>query len=69
MENHDDGEKLALKIREESPVDGDKLGEVISRKIKEVMSKNLNMALQDRVKDVLEKTKNEDEPEEGVLLN
>ena len=33
------------------------------------MSKNLNMALQDRVKDVLEKTKNEDEPEEGVLLN
>ena len=69
LENQDDGEKLALRIRAESPVDGDKLGEVITRKIKEVMSKNLNMALQDRVKDVLEQTKNEDEPEEGVLLN
>ena len=69
FDNENDGEKLALKIRDESPVDGEKLGEVMSRKIKEVMSKNLNMALQDRVKNVLEKTKNEDEPEEGVLLN
>ena len=69
LENHNEGEQLALKIRAESPVDGDKLGEVISRRIREVMNKNLNMALQDRVKDVLDKTKNEDEPEEGVLLN
>ena len=69
LDEEEEGEKLALKIRQESPIDGDKLTEVINRKVKEVMSKNLNEALQDRVKDVLEKTKNEDEPEEGVLLN
>jgi len=69
LENQDDGEKLALKIREESPVDGDKLGEVISLKVKEIMNKNLNMALQHRIKDVLDQKKNEDEPDEDVLLN
>ena len=53
----------------DSPVDGHKLGKVIDRKRREVMSNQINMELKSRIEDVLEQTKNEDEPEKGVLLN
>ena len=45
------------------------MGKVIERKRREVMSNQINMELKNRIEDALEQTKNEDEPEKGVLLN
>jgi len=64
-----EGIAMSEKIINDSPVDGHKLGKVIDRKRREVMSNQINMELKNRIEDVLEQTKNEDEPEEGVLLN
>ena len=69
FDNPLDGEKLTQQIRNESLVDENKLGEVIAKKIRETLSKNANIALQERILEVLQKEKREKEEEEKVLLN
>ena len=67
LDTEEEVHKLSLKVIEESPIDGEKLSEVIANKVKEVMSKNLNLSLQERIKNIIDT--HEDKEEDGVLLN
>jgi len=67
LDTEEEVHKLSLKVIEESPIDGEKLSEVIANKVKEVMSKNLNLNLQERIKNIIDT--HEDKEEDGVLLN
>ena len=67
LDTEEEVHKLSLKVIEESPIDGEKLSEVIANKVKEVMSKNLILSLQERIKNIIDT--HEDKEEDGVLLN